>query len=168
MNDKVKMPPRPYTPESFALSARAYLERFPCSEARFERTMKMKFLKRRQPHEPEWIDAALREGRRLGFLDDNRYGEALLNEYHRQGLPPMRIKQKLQVKQLPSVLITKLIATLPQDTETRRASLDAYARRKRAGPYNPKFAEKRDKDYAKLRRAGFQHDDVIRFFDARD
>lgn len=152
-----KKPPRPYTPESFALAARGYLERFPCSEAKFEEVLRRKFMKRRQKPETAWIAAAIELGKRGGFIDDARFGQAVFEGFVRQGLPAMRIKMKLKQKQLSESQISELLSTLPRDTEARREAVQIYAKRKRLGP----FAHKPDeRDYARLRRAGFDHDVV--------
>lgn len=155
---KSERPIRPYTPDSFARAATAYLERFPCSEAKLERVLTLKFIKRGQPIEKEWISNAVAEARRIGFIDDARYGQAIFDGYVRQGLPSIRIRQKLQLKQLSEAQISELMATLPNDTETKRAAVAVYARRKRLGRFNPRHPE--PKDYARLRRAGFAHDVV--------
>lgn len=153
-----KKPPRPYTPDSFARAATAYLERFPCSETRLERVLTLKFIKRNQPIEKEWIKRAVDEARRVGFIDDVRFGQALLESYVRQGLPPIRIRQKLQMKQLSDAQISDLISTIPGDTDARRAAVERYAQRKHLGRFNPRHPD--PKDYARLRRAGFGHDVV--------
>lgn len=152
-----KKPPRPYTPESFALAARGYLERFPCSDAKFKEVLRRKFLKRHQRPEKEWIEAAVKLGRKGGFLDDARYGQAVFEGLVRQGLPRVRIQQKLMLKQLDKNLISQLLSTLSQDIETRRGAVQIYAKRKRLGPFSKKPDER---DYARLRRAGFDHDVV--------
>lgn len=153
--------PYQYTEESFASAARSYLERFPCSEARFDRVLRTKFMRHRQAVVEDWIAAAIQSGRNAGFLDDARYGQAVFEGYVRQGLPEMRIRQKLQVKQLAKGQISELLSTLPRDTETRMEALTIFARRKRLGAFNPKHPD--EKDYARLRRAGFAHEDVAKF-----
>lgn len=152
--------PYQYTAESFASAARSYLERFPCSEARFDRVLRTKFMRHRQKVEEEWIAKAIEDGRKAMFLDDERYGQAVFEGYARQGLPAMRIRQKLQVKQLPGALISRLLATLPKDEEARTEAIMTYARRKRLGPFNPKHPD--EKDYGRLRRAGFAHEDAAK------
>lgn len=157
---------RPYSSESFAFAARGYLERFPCTVARFDQVLRRKFMTKKQPVEEQWIKDAIDFGLRNGFLNDDLYAQGVFNSLSRKGLPPIQIRQKMQTKQIDKTRIDELVATIPQDKDAQKDVLLTFARRKRLGLFRaPTIAEKDwdKKDYDKLRRAGFSHDVVYWF-----
>lgn len=157
---------RPYTQESFAFAARGYLERFPCTVARFDMALRRKFMNKRQDVEEPWIKDAIDFGLRNGFLNDDLFAQGVFTSLMRKGLPPIQIRQKMLAKQIDKARIDALLASVPQDKDAQKESVVTFARRKRVGMFRaPTLAEKDwdKKDYDKLRRAGFAHDVVAWF-----
>lgn len=160
---------RPYTAETFAFAARGYLERFPCSMARFEDVLRRKFKNKKQEAEESWIKDAIEFGVRNGFLDDDMYAQGVFNSLTRKGLPPFQIRQKMMIKQIDKARIQSLIETIPTDTDAQREAVAIYGRRKRLGVYRTTNMSRLDqkerdkKDYERLRRAGFAHDVALWF-----
>lgn len=150
---------RPYTKERFLFAAQSYLERFPSSIARFESVMERKFMRKKQPVERDWINEARDWAIKNGFLNDELYGQAVFDSLDRKGLPPIKIRQKLTVKQLDRSYISDLVSTIDIDLDAQKERIMTYAKRKRLGPFLTRELDEQ-KHYGRLRRAGFSHDAV--------
>lgn len=150
---------RPYTKEKFLFVAQGYLERFPSSVARFETVMERKFMRKKQPVEHGWIIEARDKALKDGFLNDELYGTSVRDSLDRKGLPIVQIKQKLTIKQLDREYISSLMSEIEDDSDAQKKRIMIYCKRKRLGPFLTRELE-HDKHYARLRRAGFNHDVV--------
>ncbi len=150
---------RPYTKEKFLFVAQGYLERFPASVARFESVMERKFMRKRQPVERDWIVEARDWALKNGYLNDELYGTSVRDSLDRKGLPIVQIKQKLMVKQLNRDHISELVSEIDNDTDAQKERIQIYCKRKRLGSHILRDLD-HDKHYARLRRAGFNHDVV--------
>ncbi len=123
-----------------------YLSRFPSSERRFRTTMR-KALKTRLEKRGEegdldeevFVNALVDYTEALGYLNDSRLAQGLLNSYRRRGDAKRLIRQKLQRKGLTSTVIDEALSR-EDDTSELEAAL-AFVEKKRL------WREWRSEDY---------------------
>lgn len=105
-----------------------YLSRFPSSERRFRTTMR-KALKTRVEKTGEacdldeevFVNALVDYTETLGYLNDSRLAQGLLNSYRRRGDAQRLIRQKLQRKGLTPAVIDEVLSTEDDASELEAA-----------------------------------------------
>ena len=147
-----------------------YLGRFSASEQHFRYTMLQK-IRNAESRESDdaavhqnWIDAAVKLAKEYGFLDDQKYADALANSLKRRGLAKSAARQKLRQKRLGQVQIDKALeqSYMQSDEAGIDPNLFAAARaakKKRLGPWGPENIDypTLQKQLAKLARRGFSY-----------
>ena len=105
-----------------------YLSRFPSSEARFRTVMTTALNKRMDiaPGKKEYdivgfIDALTTYVTELGYLDDKKLAEGLLNSYRRRGDAQRLIRQKLKKKGIPAAIIADTLSGHTEENELEAA-----------------------------------------------
>ena len=105
-----------------------YLSRFPSSERRFRLTMQKALDKRleKNAHNPDvdtqgLIDALVCYMDELGYLNDERLAQGLLNSYRRRGDAKRLIRQKLQRKGLGAAVIDEVLSDEDESSEFEAA-----------------------------------------------
>jgi len=107
-----------------------------------------------------WIEELLQEFQTLGYLDDRRYADIKVRDYLSAGKSARYIKNKLQQKGIDNSTVDVLIQSQNYDGKT---SALQFAAKKHLGPYRQNIEDRRNfkqKDMARLLRAGFDYDDV--------
>jgi regulatory protein len=171
--------PRKATASYLENSAAHYLGRFATSSAHLRQLMMQKVQRSVAHHGTDpadgkgFVDTIIAKFERLGFLDDQAYGEMRARSLHAKGTPVRGIRYKLQQKGLSEDNIDAALAALADEAEVRDLDLSAalrLARRRRLGPYLSDDRDVRDarreKDMAVLARAGFSYDVVCQVLDA--
>lgn len=146
--------PKPATPAYLERVALWYLARHPGTEARLRRTLLARV--RRSVEElgtdPEEGRAALEEVvaklRRLGYLDDERFARQRVKTLAARGKSRRAIHHALRRQGVGDALIE---AALEREDPDELEAARRLVRRRRLGT-------DRDKDLAKLARAGFSYD----------
>ncbi len=126
------------------------------------------------PHElRERVDAVLGELERRRLLDDRRHAEARLTSLQARGLAPAVARARLRQQGVSASVIAGAEASVHDDAgETpREAALSAAwaaARRRGFGPFraDAQRGDERDRDLAKLLRAGHAFEHVRAVIDA--
>ena len=155
--------PKLPTEERLTRAAMFYLDRYSSSAANLRKVLARKVHKAalafdRNPDEfSAMIDAVVVKCQRAGIVDDRSYAETKMAGMRRRGRSRRQIEAQLQAKGVSRDVIESVVAN---DTSSDQDAADAYARRRRFGPWRqpddrPKF---RDKDMAALCRAGFSFD----------
>lgn len=90
----------------------------------------------------------------LGLVNDRAFAESRINTLRRQGRSISYIKQHLQLKGVPREIISALLSDSDPEDEMN-AALRFVERRRLGRDDSP---ETRQKDLAKLMRAGFNYD----------
>jgi regulatory protein len=174
---KRKRRPTPPLTESWLVSeAVRHLERWPASEVRVRRLLWQRVRRAQSFHGGTKEEAApLVEtviARLIAnkILDDEGFAKLWVNHLRRRGTSARMIEKKLSEKGVARSTIARAVAAYATDdgTDSERASAEAYARRRRLGPFrrppDPDPARKR-KDLAAMARAGFSYgtaSDVLR------
>ena len=155
-------PAKPITPTYLENAARAYLERFASSAENLRRVLWRKVERscRRRDEDPArhagLIDDLVRRCIASGLVDDRRYTEGRIASLRRRGGSARAITAKLRAKGVDRALID---AGLTGDDDDERAAAEAFARRRRLGPYRAvERAAFREKDLAAFARAGFGYE----------
>ena len=140
-----------------------YLSRFPSSEARFRTVMSTALKKRIEmaptdthPELVGFIDTLTTYVTELGYLDDRRLAEGLLNSYRRRGEAQRLIRQKLKRKGIPAEIIADTLADHTEETEL--ASAVRYVEKKRlAKDWGTLDYRGRQRILQRLARRGFSY-----------
>ncbi|MGJ3264199.1 MAG: RecX family transcriptional regulator [Salinarimonas sp.] len=177
-----RKPPRPVTPAVLDRMALAYLERFASSAQNLRRVLARKVERRCRLREeaPEaalgLVEEAVARAVRGGLVDDAAYAQGRVASLRRRGGSRRAIAARLAAKGVPSGTID---AALAQDAEARvehdpdadpeMEAAMALARRRRLGPFRTSGrTENRERDLARLARAGFSYGVARAVVDARD
>ena len=171
--------PRKMTESRLANIALHYLERYSSSEENLRRVLERRIMKAAYAH-PEtdidaakgWIDALIVRYVEVGLLNDAAFAEARTRSGLERGEAPKIIAMKLAGKGVSKEISDAALEELAEDfpTPELQAAL-TLIRKKRIGPYRrdeEKRKEMRDKDLAKMARAGFSYDTAKRMIDAED
>ncbi|MEQ8319970.1 MAG: regulatory protein RecX [Rhodospirillales bacterium] len=171
--------PRKATASYLENSAAHYLGRFATSTAHLRQLMMQKVQRSVMHHGTDadegakFVETIIEKFERLGFLNDQTYGEMRARSLHAKGTPVRGIRYKLQQKGLSEDVIDSALAALADEVEVRDLDLSAalrLAQRRRLGPYLSDEREVRDarreKDMAVMARAGFSYDVVCQVLDA--
>ena len=171
--------PRKATASYLENSAAHYLGRFATSTAHLRQLMMQKVQRSVMHHGTDadegakFVETIIDKFERLGFLNDQTYGEMRARSLYAKGTPVRGIRYKLQQKGLSEDVIDSALAALAEEVEVRDLDLAAalrLAQRSRLGPYLSDDREVRDarrgKDMAVMARAGFSYDVVCQVLDA--
>jgi len=164
-----KRKPRKVTERYLTNVAKWYIERYaPCS-GQLRRAL-MKRVRRgiaehggdREEAE-RWVDQVIAHMAEIGAIDDEEYGRAWANSYHRRGIALRDIRYRLLRKGLPESIVEQTMIALREEHQgdPTLAAACAYVRRRRFGPWRrdpDKRAERADKDLAAMARAGHRYD----------
>ena len=170
--------PKPITAASLERAALDYLQRYGGPSGALRKVLWRK-VARVAPHHPvdreqvtRWMDELLLRLQRVGVLDDEAWATSRARTLLARGVAPALIRQRLRAKGVASEAIDAALFSLVDDNERnpRLLAAIAYARRRRFGPWRPshKRAERRDKDLAAMRRAGFPYRLAVQVVDAED
>ena len=158
-------PPRKITKDRLHNVAAAYLERFSAPRAHVKRLLLKRVDKaiavhggERSEFEP-WVDEVVDTFVRLGVIDDDRYAESRARTLVAGGRSGRNISSRLYAKGVTSETIATAMATIAEDGDPSVRACAAYVRRRRLGPFRDPAsrAAEREKDLARLGRAGFPY-----------
>ncbi|WP_372423922.1 RecX family transcriptional regulator [Salinarimonas chemoclinalis] len=166
-----RKPPRPVTPAVLDRMALAYLERWASSAENLRRVLARKVERRcrLRGEAPEaalgLVEEAVARAVRAGLVDDGAYAEARVASLRRRGGSRRAIAARLSAKGVAGEAIDEALArhadARTEDDPDADPELDAataLARRRRLGPFRTTGrAENRERDLARLARAGFSY-----------
>ncbi len=165
-------PPKSITPTYLENAALAYLERFASSAENLRRVLWRKVERscRHREEDPAGyaalVDDVVRRCIASGLVDDRRYAEGRIASLRRRGGSARAIRAKLQAKGVDRELIE---AGLTGEDDDERAAAEAFAQRRRIGPYRTAGRRAfREKDLAAFARAGFAYEVARRIIDRED
>jgi regulatory protein len=159
----------PLTLEELERAALRYLERFDSSAANLRRILlrhvhKVARERGKEAAEngPDLVDALLRRYVESGIVSDARFADVLAQGLRRRGSSSRAIMQKLRTRGVAEDVAHEALSLVDRDAEgsAELAAAKAYVRRRRLGVFRP-AAERttnRQKDLARLARAGFGYD----------
>ena len=155
-----------------------YLERYTASREQFRDVLYRKIMRSCRYHTDQdeaacraQADELVEEFTNAGYLDDNRYTQAMVASYRRKGESRNKIRQRLMSKGVEPDLIAAALeryddvlaenAESDEDTKSDSAELCAalrYVQRKRLGPFATRSqATVEQRHYGRLARAGFSY-----------
>lgn len=163
--------PRPVTRAVLDRMALAYLERYASSAENLRRVLARKVERRcrLRGEEPEaalaLVEEAVARAVASGLVDDAAYAEARVASLRRRGGSRRAIAAKLAAKGVDAETVGAALARDAQaraeddpDADPEREAAWALAKRRRLGPFRKAArAENREKDIARLARAGFPY-----------
>lgn len=177
MTPRAKRPPKRVTPAYLKNVALHYLEQRSSSRANVRRLLVRRVDQSLAEHGGErdehlgWVDTLLDELVRLHLLDDAAYAEQRARSLSRMGNGSRKIRAKLAEKGLPSALVDSALAQLQgSGPSPDLVAACRFARSRKLGPYRrdtelPRDRDARQKELAKLGRAGFSYEIAIRVVD---
>lgn len=156
-----------------------YLERWPASTAKLRRALLRRVERSAAFHEVDpapgraMVESEIGRLADLGLLDDARLAEHKAARLQRRGTSRAQIRSKLFAAQIPQGAIEAAVRGLQSDDPEVDPDLEAartWARKRRIGPWRrgPVDREGRQKELAKLARAGFGFDVARRVIDGAD
>lgn len=151
----------------------AYLERFGGTADRVRRVLEKRAARSVEelgtdPAEAaRAIDAVIEKLARLGFLDDARFIAGRVRALRRRGKSARAVRATLVAQGLDAELVERALSDDPSDDLDAARAL---VRRRRLGHYRPaeEREAQRERDLARLARAGFSYDVALRALDADD
>jgi regulatory protein len=177
--------PEPISPESLERAVLAHLGRYETSAANLRNVLERRIRRAERLADPEtgdsgvpaqareWAEAAVERAQRLGLVDDQRFGQALIRRLRRRGTSGRALRQKLLEKGVPEALVRELLEAEADGDEMTAgdrelAAAGLYVRRRRLGPFRAASERepRRKRDLAALARAGFTFDIAARVIDA--
>jgi regulatory protein len=156
---KKEIKPRRLTEAYFYNAAVYYLQRYSSTVAQLRTVLQRKVLRNKMrggeiPVEvPQWIDKAVEKCIQFQFVNDRIFAEQKVQSLRRQGRSKSFIATTLQLKGVDKQMIAELLSG---DQETELEAAIRTVKRKRLG--KDTTPEGRQKDLAKLCRAGFSFD----------
>ncbi len=173
-----RRPPPELTEEWLLEQARRYLERYWPSAMQLRRVLLRRVDRAIAHHGGERADGVVMVERILhdlksrGVLDDARFARAWVEELQRKGYARAVMRGKLFKKGVSAEIIDTAVAALDElPGDPQLAAACRYARRRRLGPLRQpeeKRRERRDRDVASMRRAGFSYGLAVRVIDTED
>ena len=159
--------PRKVTSKSLENAALYYLQRFSSSSENFRRVMIRRVKRSAQYHNTnfeegaEIVDQLISRFVRIGLLDDLQFAQVRANSLRRRGLSERTIRAKLTERGFAVEVINESLELLKCDNEDPELTASIiFSRKRRLGPFREildKRNEFREKDMAKLARAGFSY-----------
>ncbi|GGK28006.1 regulatory protein RecX [Salinarimonas ramus] len=159
------------TPAVLDRMALAYLERYASSAENLRRVLSRKVERRCRLREEEpqaalaLVEEAVARAVRAGLVDDEAYAQARVASLRRRGGSQRAIAARLASKGVAADAVAEALERhaedrleLDPDADPEREAALALARRRRLGPFRTTGrAENREKDLARLARAGFTY-----------
>ncbi len=165
--------PRKVTRQSLENAALAYLGRFAATAHSLEAVLMRRVYRSARFHDSdpaegaELVSAIIARYREAGLVDDGAFAEARAKTLFARGTALRTIALKLKQKGVGDAEIEAALARLADDAaegagdadSLNRVAAQAYARRRRLGPWRKGPAREgvRDRDLAALARAGFSY-----------
>lgn len=159
--------PRKVTSKSLENAALYYLQRFSSSSENFRRVMIRRVKRSAQYHNTnfeegaEIVDQLISRFVRIGLLDDLQFAQVRAASLRRRGLSERTIRAKLMERGFGVEVINESLELLKCDNEDPELTASIiFSRKRRLGPFREildKRNEFREKDMAKLARAGFSY-----------
>ena len=159
--------PRKVTSKSLENAALYYLQRFSSSSENFRRVMMQRVKRSAQYHNTnfeegaEIVDQLISRFVRIGLLDDLQFAQVRATSLRRRGLSERTIRAKLMERGFAVEVINESLELLKCDNEDPELTASIiFSRKRRLGPFREildKRNEFREKDLAKLARAGFSY-----------
>lgn len=177
MTSRGKKPPRRVTPAYLKNVAYHYLDQRSSSRANLRRLLVRRVDRSLAEHGGDreeqvgWVDGLLDELVRLRLLDDALYAAQQVRGLARAGQGSRKIQAKLAQKGVPRELVDAALSALAgHGASPDLVAACRYARSRRLGPYRrdadqPRDREARQKELARLGRAGFSYEIAIRVVD---
>ncbi|HJL19147.1 MAG TPA: RecX family transcriptional regulator [Sandaracinaceae bacterium LLY-WYZ-13_1] len=162
------------TPAYLERVALWYMARHPGSTARVRRTLEKRVRRSVEalgtdPVEgAEAVAAVLAKLERLGLLDDARFAEARVRSLRRRGKSARAIRAALRRQGVDDALVDRALSVHDDAGDAELAAARALARKRRLGPWRrdpATRADGRERDLAKLGRAGYSFDVARRVVD---
>lgn len=164
---------KPATAAYLERAAIAYLERFGGTTARLRRVLEKRVARSVEelgtdPCEgAQALEQVVEKLAGLGYVDDARFAASRVRSARARGKSARAVRTTLARQGLPASLIDRALADDPtSDLEAARA----FVRRRRLGPHRPpeQREAERERDLAKLARAGFSYDVASRALSGED
>ena len=136
-----------------------YLQRYSATEKHLATILNQQLQRKARkgevipPEAAQWVEATVQKCVTLGLVNDRTFAESRINTLRRQGRSASYIKQHLTLKGVSRDLVATLFGE--PDAEDERAAASRFVERRRLG--RDTSAEARQKDLAKLMRAGFDY-----------
>ncbi len=158
---------KPATAAYLEKVAVAYLQRFGGTVDRVRRVLEKRVARSVEelgtdPSEgASAIDGVIEKLAGMGFLNDARFAESRVRSMRRRGKSERAMRSTLARQGLDASLVAQ---ALDDDPVTDLQAARDFVRRRRLGPHRPEDqrAAERDRDLAKLARAGFSYDTAKR------
>lgn len=173
-------PPPPVTPAYLERAALHYLERYSASVAMLRQTLRRRVDKRCRLRGEEAgafaeaIEATVARAVSAGLVDDARFTAGRLASLRRRGASARALSAKLAAKGVSREQVASAMEhereTADEGVDLEEAAAQAYAKRRRLGPWRrPGTREAhRDRDLAAMARAGFGYALGRRVIEAED
>ncbi len=137
-----------------------YLQRYSATEKHLTTVLQRQLMNKARkgeeipPQAPQWVAETVQKCVALGLVNDRAFAESRIHSLRRQGRSLSYIKQHLQLKGVAKELIADLLQdTSPEDEAT---AAQRFAQKRRLG--QAQTPEARQKELAKMLRAGFSYD----------
>jgi regulatory protein len=159
--------PRKVTSKSLENAGLYYLQRFYSSSENFRRVMMRRVRRSVQHHNTnleegaQIVDQLVSRFIKIGLLNDLQFAQIRIADLRRRGLSKRAIQAKLMERGFTVSVINECLELLECDKEDPElAALVIFSRKRRIGPFRKTLDQKndfREKDMAKLTRAGFNY-----------
>lgn len=168
--------PPPISLADFERAAARHLDRYPTTVAGLRTVLERRARRSQTHHGGEAadagpiIEAVLARCLEHGLLDDRAYGHALMRRLRNRGRSLNRVRGQLLSKGVPEDLCDQLLHEIG-DSESELATAQIYAKRRGLGPHRKRpelRSEHRERDLAKLGRAGFPSEIAVAVIDAHE
>jgi len=167
LESQKKKVPRKVTAKSLENAGLYYLQRFPSSCENFRRVMMRRVNRSARYYNtnPEVgakiIDVLIKKFIKIGLLNDLRYAEFKVINFRRRGLSERMIRAKLAERRVSTEVINDIFQLLNSNNSDLELNASIiFSRRTRLGAFRgsqDKHQKFREKDMAKLARAGFSY-----------
>ena len=154
-----------------------YLERFATSAENLRRVLMRRVIKSAAAHDTDpdegaaIVDDLIARYQTSGLLDDAVYARSKTGALHRSGNSVRTIRAKLRQKGVDGETIDEAFEALKEETpDPDHIAAMKLAKKRRIGPFRDpdRRAETREKDMARLARAGFSYHTALSVIDAED
>ncbi|MFP6641018.1 MAG: regulatory protein RecX [Myxococcota bacterium] len=171
-----KKSPPPISLGDFERAAARHLDRYPTTVGGLRTVLERRAQRSQTYHGGEAsdatpiIEAVLARCLEHGLLDDRAYGHALLRRMRKRGSSLPRVRSQLLAKGVPADLCEELLQEI-SGLESEQVAAQVYARRRGLGPHRERpelRSEYRERDLAKLGRAGFPSEIAVTVIDAEE
>ena len=167
LESQKKKVPRKATSKSLENAGLYYLQRFSSSSENFRRVMMRRVKRSVQYHNTNLeegakiVDQLISRFIKTGLLNDLQFAEIRVASLRRRGLSKRLIRAKLMERGFPVGVINESLELLESDKENPElAASIIFSRKRRLGPFRETLDKRddfREKDMAKLARAGFNY-----------